>query len=828
MAQEFHISVTSLRERDEYLVRIEKVATGVQLAEERVIWPVEDWLIQAQQLMNDPLMGVLQGNASFPRDGYYSPATDNQISRSSRNLEELGKQLYEALFYKSLRDSWIMAQAIAQNQHQVLRLRLGLGLKEPRLSRLPWEVLHGGDRPLATGTDIVFSRYQLSTRPNKPIDLPSVKATQPLKILMVIAGPSDKESLELAREASQLQAELASRSPHEPPAIELTLLEQPGSEQLTQALEQGRYQVFHYAGHSNLGDSGGDLYLVDNTTGLAETLKGKDLAGLLVNNGVQLAVFNSCRGAYTAAAEFPGKSGEQNLAEAVVKRGIPGVLAMAERIPDKVALTLTRLLYRNLNQGYPIDLSLSRARQGLISAYGSNQLYWALPVLYLHSEFNGFLTDINHADYSRAVFALPDPPETQLASNQQEPLFTPPPINPKKLAEVEAESAIVSSETKDSYEGEEPFDDLDSNITDAEFIQGLLRELNAEPTNVQISEVENSTEEESEAASSELVQDSANNNSSVSKGAVIDSSATLNSQLKTEVDDLNQSAQKRNQEQTRENKTWWHQLGIPRLWLGLGITALVLLSLFSFWQIDKRQLKQGNLPSTPSPTKPESQELNLKTADTKTVTGIAIEKVTQGNITYGQNAIEALLNRGALPSAVAVLDTIPPSQINEPTVSFLKGRLAWQYVQAGNEDYSVDDARRFWVIAHKQQPESWTYLNALGFAYYAEGDFQRANNAWFEAMRRIQTEDEATEDAATSAKETLSTYAGLALGLWKSSQDLELSADKQESLLKESLKFRNKVMADDPINFQPDALSKNWLWSEQTIQDWRSLLAISN
>ena len=73
----------------------------------------------------------------------------------------------------------------------------------------------------------------------------------------------------------------------------------------------------------------------------------------------------------------------------------PAVLAMAEKIPDEVALTLTRLLYRNINQGHTIDISLNRARQGLISAYGSHQLYWALPVLYLHPKFDGLLINPN-------------------------------------------------------------------------------------------------------------------------------------------------------------------------------------------------------------------------------------------------------------------------------------------------------------------------------------------------------------------------------------------------------------------------------------------------
>ncbi|UBF27762.1 CHAT domain-containing protein [Kovacikia minuta CCNUW1] len=80
---------------------------------------------------------------------------------------------------------------------------------------------------------------------------------------------------------------------------------------------------------------------------------------------------------------------------------------MAERIPDDVALNLSRLFYRNLKQLYPIDLSLSRARQGLLSSYGSNQLYWALPILYLHPEFDGYLQSSDEVTEPAAV-GLPD------------------------------------------------------------------------------------------------------------------------------------------------------------------------------------------------------------------------------------------------------------------------------------------------------------------------------------------------------------------------------------------------------------------------------------
>nr|WP_228042253.1 MULTISPECIES: CHAT domain-containing protein [unclassified Tychonema] len=384
--QEFKLSVTPVGD-DEYLVRTEKVAPGVPLAEQQVRWPIDEWLALSAQLMNDPLVGLLQGTA-----------TGRGLSRSEKHsapsLVTLGQQLYSGLFQGNLRDSWTCAQGIAQHRRDVLELRLGL--KGRDLPRLPWEVLHAGDRPLATGTDLVFSRYQPGTSLFKQTRI--LPSGGPLKILMAIASPSDLDNLQLSREVLQLQQELQNRSANplkngfHSPEIQLTILEQPDREQLTQALEQGHYQVLHYAGHSNPGSRGGELYLVSSRTGLTETLSGDDLAGLLVNNGIQMAVFNSCRGAYGGPSGITDDSPERNLTEALVKRGIPAVLAMAESIPDEVALTLTRLFYRNLNQGYPVDLSLSRARAGLISTYGSHQLYWALPILYQHPDFDGYLT----------------------------------------------------------------------------------------------------------------------------------------------------------------------------------------------------------------------------------------------------------------------------------------------------------------------------------------------------------------------------------------------------------------------------------------------------
>ena len=373
MTQEFHLRVTALG-ADEVFARVERGPMGTPLAEERYQWPIAHWLKMLQEILTDPV-GTQR-------------STDPTI---------LGRNLYDALFQDSLQQSWDIAQGIAQHRGQILRLRLGVKDDKDypnRLQHLPWEILHDGHRPLATAQSVIFSRYQPSFTPlNDPFATPSVAIDAPhptLRILMVLAAPEDQSQLALAQEALLLQQELQACSLEQQNrhqlSIELNILEQPGREQLTQVLEQGHYQVFHFAGHS----SPGALHLVNRHTGLTERLPGEDLAGLLRNNRVSLALLNSCRGHYgdsTPLIDLPER--KSSLADTLVRSGLPAVLAMAEQIPDRVALTLTRLFYRNLKLGYPIDLSLCRARQGLLSSYGAQYFYWCLPILYLRSDFDG-------------------------------------------------------------------------------------------------------------------------------------------------------------------------------------------------------------------------------------------------------------------------------------------------------------------------------------------------------------------------------------------------------------------------------------------------------
>lgn len=840
MTQEFHISVTPVGQND-YLVRTEQVAPGVPLAEELVTWPVADWLTAAGHLMNDPLKSVLQGDA---------------IARNSVNLVALGQQLYNALFQGTLRDSWITAQGIAQNHQQVLRLRLGL--KDTRLARLPWEVMHFGDRPVATGAYIAFSRYQSgisgsSRLPSTNIPLPLEEGA--IKVLMAIASPTDKVRLELlTQEANRLKDELRYRQegPNYFPQIELTVLEQPGREELTKALEQGRYHVLHYSGHSNLGPNGGEIYLVSRRTGLTETLSGDDLAGLLVNNNIQMAVFNSCLGAYTATSDPTADTGERNLTESLVKRGIKSVLAMSERIPDDVALTLTQLFYRNLARGHSVDMCVSRMRQGLIASYGSHQMYWALPILYLQPEFDGYLSPDMDLHQGMQLLNEYNPSYADEADNAEIRLPIEGIVSPTYIKE--------SSEL--DWLGDDTWGDLADEIyddptyaEDSAIVGDLFRQLD-----------NSSSLNEQSHMTAELVDDVGEHNiygrqfsgeigsqrTDLGIWAQIPPGQEYGEQTSDDTArfDLPSGIQEFEESETQNWESDFSELyqSTPsqqalsgrsvRKKLGsifgvVAISAIASVVGFNWWRSNHQIPQQPHISTatTQSPPAENPPQVNLKTDANGIVTAYAYEKLSKGDLQTGLPAVEELLNRGALSNAKAALDVIPQAQAGDPGVNFYKGRLAWQFIQTGDKKYTVDDARRYWEIATKAQPDSLVYTNALGFAYYTEDNLNRANDSWFKALnvavKQQSTNPTSTAVAApppTPGLDALTAYAGLALGLYKTAY--AQPSTKRQQYLNEAIKLRQMVVKDDPVNFQLDQLRKNWLWSQKTIDDWRSLLQL--
>ncbi|NEQ51168.1 MAG: CHAT domain-containing protein, partial [Leptolyngbya sp. SIO3F4] len=727
MLQEFDISITAVG-NDRYLVRTEQVAPGVPLAQEQFHWPIDEWLSEASTLMHDPLLGILKGESSqrwASRSNYRSGDNDGkEVASQLPTLVSLGQSLYNSIFDKALRDSWLTAQGVAQNRRSPLRLRLGL--KGEKLQKLPWEVLHAGDRPLGTGTDVTFSRYHLDRRQGYDRPIATVPDfDQPLRVLMVIAAPNDQDRLELAREAKHLQNELhpvSMRSggdydilPKQQLDVQLTVLEQPGRGELTQALEQGNYQVLHYAGHSNLGNAGGDLYLVSRQTGLTERISGEDLAGLLSNNGVKLAVLNSCRGAYAQGGNSEVGWHEQNLAHALVNRGIPGVIAMAERIPDDVAITFTQLLYRNLKQGNPIDLCLNRTRQGLISAHGSHYSYWALPILYMQPGFDGYLAS-KPGSYNSALDQLLSESESALESLRGDQSVVAA-IGQEQYEEESVNADLKDADLDDVVEKIELEDYLRYNEDDAAGMTELVDQLTETPIPDEVipADVEESLiPEKLETPGLDLYDQLPKKpvpppvSESEGEITISDDSHAVSESGTSVTNHSSKSVSRRRNRQT-----------------AMGVGAAVAVAALAGVAIND---PLNFLPqSTPTANTTITSDTSLEAPET-----IVISEVDPVKSAAALTAMAAKGEQGQALDRILELGAV-----EDPTLLFSKGQLQWDLMnQSSLVDNSIgpSEAARSWQDALGVKANWIDAQVALGFAYYEQGNLQDAIAIWEDAL----------------------------------------------------------------------------------------------
>ena len=773
-------------------MRTESVEPGVPLAEEQVTWPIDRWLQQAQALMQDPLRQLLQmGELNFPalddpldteRDRREEDPLGDRSSRSAQDLVSLGKELFGALFCDSMRDSWMMAQAIAQHRQQPLRLRLGI--KDEALNRLPWEVLHDIDQPLTAGTDILFSRYRPRSL-QSPLPEP-LAAQEPLRILMAIATPNDRVELALAEETRNLLEELEQSQT----AMEIKLLEQPSRQSLTQALERGNYRIFHYAGHSVSGPHGGAISLVNEKNGLAERMLGDDLAGLLANNGIVFALFNSCRGAHREVAGNTG-DGAGNLAEASIERRIPAVLAMAERIPDDVALTLTRLFYRNLSQGLAIDRSLSRARQGLISSFGSRQLYWALPVFYLHPEFDGHLTATTanvQAPWQGRHRSLPeiattDPTLPADADKPRDAVETPSDLaaTPNAIAPPPIEAETIAIDTQ------ELLPDL---LPDDALLDGLTETPLVAPTDEAIALPALTTPAETPLLEGQ---------SEPATLATANVAPIAPSRLPTRPTTAPPP-------KTPRSST------LPTTAIVLAASVAIAFLGWSAWR-QRLPAVPGLEPDRNRPTfNAQPTATNLDALASQASTAIA-----RGDWNTALPIVEQLLDLGALERARSLLDLVPEGAIDRGDVQFLRGRWAWQTRISGQLDANYDDAWRDWARAVERQPDNLLYRTALGWAYFADDRLDEADVVWREALALLRSKGSSLSVSGSNLERQtveLSLQAGLALGLDRRNQT------------EDAIALRDFIVAEDELlQLQPQPLAQNWLWTAEAIYQWQTLLA---
>ena len=292
-------------------------------------------------------------------------------SKERGRLEKFGEQLFQAVFSGAVRDCLRRSRLVAESRDAGLRIRLRL---PGALANVPWEYLYDAEYGfLSLSPEIALVRYVEMPVPVRPFPI-----SPPLRILAMISAPHDVPGLEGEQEWGKLTGALADLV--RAGLVEVDRLEAGTLAALQRPLRLRDYHVLHFVGHGGYDEEAQDGALaLEGADRATRLVTGRDL-GLMIrgHRSLRLVVLNACEGARSSRDDPFG-----GVAQALVRQGIPAVIAMQFEISDPAALVFSQSFYQAIADGLPVDLAMAAARVAMF-AEGS-EVEWATPVLYLRS-----------------------------------------------------------------------------------------------------------------------------------------------------------------------------------------------------------------------------------------------------------------------------------------------------------------------------------------------------------------------------------------------------------------------------------------------------------
>jgi hypothetical protein len=313
------------------------------------------------------------------------------------DAKRFGGELFQAVFSGQVRDLYHDALTRAEGAGRGLRVTLCLsGAAE--LMDVPWEYLYDAPNFLAASAFTPVVRY---------LDLPRasrvLRVEPPINILAMVSSPAELEALDVPRERDNLERALADLL--EQGAVMLHWLERPTLTALLSELQSGECHVLHYIGHGyyDAGSERGVLILEDDN-GRSRDVDGDELGQILHDHrSLRLAVLNACEGARTGRNDpFAG------VAESLVRRDIPAVVAMQFEITDEAAILFAGGFYRAVAAGLPVDAALARGRLAIFAGRRDG-IEWGTPVLFMRVA-DGRIFDLPEAPAAASGTTTPESP----------------------------------------------------------------------------------------------------------------------------------------------------------------------------------------------------------------------------------------------------------------------------------------------------------------------------------------------------------------------------------------------------------------------------------
>jgi hypothetical protein len=314
------------------------------------------------------------------------------VRRVASSQDELvrgfGTGLYDAVFAGEVGTSLRRSIDEAARQGKGLRIRLHLE-DAPELGEVPWELLYvpGLSRHLVLSSSTPLVRYLGLPGTPRPL-----RVDGPIRVLLVVAAPTDVVSLDAAHEVALIEE--ATADLRQAGVIAVDSLPGASLPELQRRLRRADYHVLHFIGHGGFDERAGEGVLDFETgDGHSHLVPTSRLGTILADHStLRLAVLNACEGARTSTVDpFAG------IAPGLIRQGIPAVIAMQFEVTDTAAAIFGHEFYLALADGCPVDQAAAEARKAM---YASDCVVeWATPVLYLRAS-DGRIFDTPSIDRS--------------------------------------------------------------------------------------------------------------------------------------------------------------------------------------------------------------------------------------------------------------------------------------------------------------------------------------------------------------------------------------------------------------------------------------------
>jgi hypothetical protein len=297
-------------------------------------------------------------------------------------FEVLGQHLYATIFFGKVEDGFKEARQAAIDKSATLRVLLRFDTAADDLAQLPWELLFANDDFLAAENKLVLSR---SLSSEKGMSKEKISQDPPLVVQFLVTVP-ETEAYRQQRE--KLIAALRQPTKYST-SIRSEVLESWNQDEAISVLGRPPYpQVVHIIGVCRRTRSpvreGMEIYLDDGAG--PQWRSGEVLVNLFSRNWdlapeyrVRLVVLHLCEPSpLDFEATFEG------LAPALVRQGIPAVIAMQYPLSEQAEGRFVRKLYEGLAERKSIEEAVQGARYDLFTTFEEDRLFGS-PVLYMQS-----------------------------------------------------------------------------------------------------------------------------------------------------------------------------------------------------------------------------------------------------------------------------------------------------------------------------------------------------------------------------------------------------------------------------------------------------------